>query len=186
MDLGSLFRSLASSDDTAYALSRDRRLLDANDGWKRFALANGGEALVPPPIGIRLDDVLPPSLRDVYVAAIERAFAARERWEHEYECSSPDVFRRFRMVAYPINDELLVCVHSLIVEARHALGESAALSAYAVGGVITTCAHCRRIKNPRGNLRWDWVPGFVAAPPPNLSHGLCEACFEFYDDSGEQ
>ncbi len=181
MDLDALFRALATSDDTAYVLSRDRRIVRTNDGWARFAAANGGDPIITAGHDLRLDDVLPEALRELFVTALERALATGQRWEHEYECSSADLYRRFRLVVYPVDGEHLLCVHSRLVEHPHVMeAADARASTYAVGGVITTCSHCRRIKNPQGISRWDWVPAFVAAPPPNLSHGLCEPCFEFY------
>lgn len=172
---------MVTSDDTVYVVSRDRRIVLVNDGWRRFALANGADAALARGEGLCLDDVLPAPLREPYIAALERAFVTGQRCEHEYECSRPDMFRRFRMVVYPVGGEELVCVHSLLVEEPHAReADDSLLSVYASDGLITTCSHCRRIRNPRGTLRWDWVPAFVAKPPPNLSHGLCEACSDFY------
>lgn len=181
MPLTSILAALATSDDTVYVLSRDRRIVQTNEGWARFARANGGGDALARASGTVLDDVLPPPLRERYVAALERAFVTGERWEHDYECSSPELLRRYRMVAYPISSEHLVCIHSLLVEHPHEREASAAsASTYAVNGLITTCSYCRRIANPSGTARWDWVPAFVAEPPPNLSHGLCEACFALY------
>jgi hypothetical protein len=28
--------------------------------------------------------------------------------------------------------------------------------------------------------RWDWVPGWVAESPEDISHGLCDACAAYY------
>jgi hypothetical protein len=47
-------------------------------------------------------------------------------------------------------------------------------------GVVSACANCRRVRNRRDLGRWDWVPAWVARPHPRTTHGLCDACLEFY------
>jgi hypothetical protein len=176
----SILSALEESDDVAFVLSPERLILRTNAGWDRFARANGGAALAGDAAdGMLLDAVLPAPLRAFYVDALSRALAMRERWEHDYECSSPDSFRQFRMVAYPFDGALLV-VHSLRLERPHDREVHEPADVYAVDGVIAMCSHCRRVRHPGGRLRWDWVPAYVREPPPNLSHGLCEPCCEFY------
>jgi hypothetical protein len=33
---------------------------------------------------------------------------------------------------------------------------------------------------------WDWVPGFLARLPENLTHGLCPICFRYYYPQGRE
>lgn len=178
--LSSLLPALDASDDVAYLLGPDRRIARVSPGWSRFALANGGGAA----LGrwergeAPLDDALPPPLRAFYLDAFARALESGEPWEHDYECSSDGAFRLFRMTAYPVEGRCLVVVHSLRVEAPHGGPEHPPGEAYAARGVVVSCAHCRRVRHPAG--RWDWVPAYVRAPPPNLSHGMCEPCCAFY------
>lgn len=179
--LNALLDSVAQSDDTAYVLDADRSILRTNPGWSRFALANGGVATLRPWRGVPIDALLPEPLRAFYVGAFERVLATGERWEHDYECSSDETYRRFHMVAYPVDGEFIVVVNSLRVERPHAREAHEPDDAgYAVDGVIRMCSHCRRVRNPRGHQRWDWVPAYVRHPPHNLSHGLCEPCCEYY------
>jgi hypothetical protein len=173
---------VAATDDTAYALTRDRRIVRTNEGWRRFASMNGGGGVIERwPVGSCIDDALPGPLRSFYVSAFRRTIESQERWEHEYDCSSLDVFRRFRMVVYPLEGEMLGVVHSPIVEHPHTWIEHSANGCdYAVNDVITRCAHCRRIRHPSDVRRWDWVPEYARSPPPNTSDGLCEPCAVFY------
>lgn len=182
LDIVPAFDELASSEDTVYVLSADRRLLRTNRGWARFASANGGQALLEhDPTGLLLDDVLPDSLRDLYVRGFEGALATSKPWEHEYECSSPRTFRRFRMIAYPSRDrQALLVVSSLLVEVPHpAEPFGPVASAYTHRGLITMCANCRRVRNVEADQRWDWVPAWVERMPTNVSHGLCPPCVRF-------
>ncbi len=180
--LVSLMRALSGSDDVAYVLAADRTILRTNQGWSRFALANGGASTLDRwPRGACIDDAIPEPLRAFYLGAFSRALASGERWEHDYECSSAETYRRFRMVAYPVEQQWLVVVNSLIMEEAMAREVCApCLTAYEADGVIGMCSHCRRVRNPAGHQRWDWVPAYVRSPPRNLSHGLCEPCYAFY------
>lgn len=182
VDLLALVRAVSTDADVSYVLSRELTLVRTNAAWTRFALANGGQDCVrrwrP---GTPMLDAIPDVLRPFYVAAYEKVWATGARWEHDYECSSAGVFRRFRMVVYPVQTDFLVVTNSLLVETSHTRQAHLARDAmYAVDGVITICAHCRRVRNPGLAARWDWVPDYLAMPPPNLSHGLCPPCMEFH------
>ena len=186
MGFSSLLQELATSVDSVCALSRDLRLVHTNDGWRRFARENGGgEVLAHWSSGVSIVDAIPSPLRAFYSEAFQHAFATGERWEHDYECSSADVYRQYRMVVYPFEGLFLVVVNALLIEAPHTREPSSPdPSVYRVDGVIGMCSHCRRVRNPNSQLRWDWVPDVVRAPPPNLSHGLCEPCACFYYGPG--
>jgi hypothetical protein len=47
-------------------------------------------------------------------------------------------------------------------------------------GLITQCAHCRRVQYPAKPDRWDWVPAWVHRSPPETTHGLCRVCFAYH------
>ena len=177
-----MIRTITESDESAYVLSSDLRILHTSKGWRTFALQNGGaEVLRRWPTGARIDAAWPPVLRGFYRDALASALAKGERWDHEYECSSPTEYRKFRMCVYPIEGARLAVVNSLVVAATHACDEPAPDpdEVYDVDGFVTMCSHCRRTSNPR-TLRWDWVPAYVETLPANASHGLCPTCFEFY------
>lgn len=180
--MNELFRTVEESDDVALVLSRDLRQVRTNGGWHRFAAANGGDAVLERwTPGTSILSAIPPVLPPFYVAGYERAFATGERWEHDYECSSAERFRQFRMVVYPARPSFLVVVHSLRVERPHDRAPSAPdLERYTVEGVVTMCSHCRRVRFPAGTARWDWIPELVSAPPAGISHGLCGPCIRFY------
>lgn len=180
--LDQLLASLSETDDVAYVLGPDRTILASNAGWSRFARDNGADGS----LGrwergdATFDDAVPEPLRAFYRDAFARALATGERWEHEYECSSDVTWRRYRMVVYPVDGRLVV-VNSLVAEAPHQRPECASNEAvYVSRGLIVMCSHCRRVRNPTGALRWDWVPAYVRSPPHNVSHGLCEPCEAFY------
>jgi len=176
----SLASAMADSDDSAYVLSSDWRILHVNKGWTSFAENNGGLATLRRwPVGARIDDAFVDPLREFYRDAYQAALDTGERWEHEYECSSPTEYRKFRMFVYPVAGSHLLVVNSLIVERPHPGADHACDAVYTVDGFLTMCANCRRTFNPRTN-RWDWVSAYVERMPARASHGLCPACIEFY------
>jgi hypothetical protein len=179
-DTHPMILALEQSDESAFVLSPDMCLLHISKGWTTFAENNGGEATLRRwPMGASIDDALPPPLREFYREAYATALRTGERWEHDYECSSPTVYRKFRMSVYPIDRLRLCVVSSLVVDVPHPAVPHAPDEIYAVDGFVTMCAHCRRTSNPR-TLLWDWVPAYVASMPSNASHGMCPTCMEFY------
>ena len=43
-------------------------------------------------------------------------------------------------------------------------------------GLIHQCAHCRRVRTVTRQVRWDWVPAWVAQRPADVGYTLCPAC----------
>lgn len=176
-----LLDSVQGSDDVAYLLSSDFRILSVNEGFWRFAQANGAIGLAESLGRQSIFVGVPQPLRDFYIGGFERARATGKPWEHEYECSSPERFRRFHMTVYWVEQDKYVVVHSRRIESAHSRLECAPSDArYVRDGVIKMCSHCRRVENPEGHESWDWVPDYVRQPTPRISHGLCPPCGAFY------
>lgn len=173
-----------------YALDRDLRIVYCNAAWDRFALENGGAGLERPlALGRPVMDSVPKVLHAFFEDGYRRTLSSRETWEHTYECSSPSVYRSFRMSTYPEPDGSgLVVVNSLVVAHPHDDAkrppQAPDLGLYVDDfGVLKMCSHCRRVSRVGEPARWDWVPAFVDAPPERVSHGLCGVCVHlFYPD----
>ena len=177
--LAETFSAIAASDNVSYILSKDLRILRTNSAWDRFALENGGEQiLVSWRPGASILAAIPELLRPFFVERFGRACATGERWEHDYECSSPERYRQFRMIAFPFGESFVV-THALRAEHAHDRETREPSEVYVQRGIVTMCAHCRRVR-ARPRERWDWVPMYVARPPARVSHGLCAPCAEYY------
>lgn len=177
--LMAVFRSLRDTGQTTYILSAERTLLRFNRAWDQFARANGGTELLSAwPRGSSLLAALPAPLRAFYTRGFEHTCKTGEPWEHVYDCSSDQVFRTFRMTAYPFGETLIV-THALLVERPHDREAFVPCDDYVSEGVTTMCAHCRLVKHVKLD-RWDWVPALVVAMPDNVSHGLCPPCASYY------
>ncbi len=167
---------------TVYGLTEDLRIGYVNRAWSAFAKANGASWNEGAwGIGSRLMDAIPDVLRPFYSGLFAQALSERAVVEHEYECSSPTQLRRFRMRVHPCDSGVLLVVHSRIEDHLHAdAGHPGGALYREADGLITQCSHCRRVQRIDGTREWDWVPEYVARPPPTISHGLCNLCVEYY------
>ncbi|MBK7769641.1 MAG: PAS domain-containing protein [bacterium] len=180
--------ALARQPDTIIGLDADLRLAFLNPAWFAFAAANGGGPAIVRDWGLGrcVLDACPPVIRDFYARALTAALQQDKHWDHDYECSSPDVRRHMRLTAYPLRDRGgLLVVHALIVATPRDTGQSAGTTItpadYADGnGIVHQCSHCRKIRRTSGPRHWDWVPELVANPSANTSHDLCDVCLDFY------
>lgn len=133
--------------------------------------------------GRALLDSIPAVLTRFYLEHLELVCRRREIWEHDYECSSNNLFRRFRMRVAPLSDssELLV-VNSLLFEGEHQAIVAARMPETYVSseGIVTMCSHCRRVRRMNDQSTWDWAPDYVAHPPHKISHGLCGICLDYH------
>jgi hypothetical protein len=153
-----------------------------NRAWTDFALANGG-ADVPARFGPGASYVgaIPDVLRGFFERAFAESLASGRPFEHDYECSSDQLFRTFHLRAMPVRERGLMLEHALRVEKAHeGPGEEHHATRYvASDGLVHQCAHCRRVRRA-GKETWDWVPAWTRSPPRHASHGLCKACYGFY------
>jgi len=180
-------------DDPAviYVLDRALNITYRNAAWDKFALRNGGGALTRDrQTGMNALDATPTPLLPFYTALYKAVLRDGNGMDHLYECSSDKIFRRFHMHVtrkeVPGTGHFLVVVNSLIVDKQHdkpkvrydlrILREE--------NGLITMCSHCRRVRLPKVDEGWVWVPDLVRNMPPEVSHGLCTVCFDIHYGSG--
>jgi hypothetical protein len=167
-----------------YLLDNDLRIKYCNKSWDDFADQNGGVHLRRTgQVGRCVLDSTAEPLKAFYQSAFDQALAESQPWQHQYECSSPGLYREFHMQVLPLHaPPSLVVVNSLVIERAHdrVIQPSLAVRYRSSVGVITMCMHCRRTRRRGQPDRWDWVPDFLVSPPDALSHGLCSTCFLYY------
>jgi hypothetical protein len=175
-------KAFAGDPATIYMVDSRLRILYCNAGWERFAEQNGGVGLRgTEQVGRPVLDAIPPPLRDFYQEGYRKVLEQGETWGHDYECSSPTLYRKYRMLVTPVasvNGALVV--NSLIVETPFPEEGVAARNHVDANGIVTMCCHCRRTRRAGADRVWDWVPSLVAEPPDNISHGLCQTCLGIY------
>jgi len=169
-----------------YGVTSELRLGYLNAAWFRFAADNGGEPHISADWSLGrsvLASVRGP-LRDFYASNYRACLDATVPWQHEYECSSTETYRRYHQIVYPLEARAgLLIVNSLVVERARDVAEPVPFEPEAyVGadGFITQCTHCRRVRRTAEPDRWDWIPVWVAEFPRETDHGLCGPCFRFH------
>jgi hypothetical protein len=175
--------TLEASEDVSCQLNNDLRICYCNPAWDRFAIANnGGSALSKFVLGSVIVDFVPPELIEFYTAAFASARDAIV--EFDYECSSPDLYRTFKMQILPTErPKGYTVIHALKIEERmEGIRPALALGAKYVtdAGIITVCSHCRRSRRVDAPGQWDWVPANLKPALRNVSHGLCPICHVYF------
>ncbi len=181
-------QTLEQERGAIYALDRDLRLCYLNPAWYTFAWDNQGEPDISQrfPVGTPLTAAIQGPLRDFYADAYRQVLHDGQVWEHNYECASDTIFRRFHQRAYPIDGgHAVVVVNNLVVshpyQQEHGPTTAPNESSYRNSdGLIVQCSHCRRVQHADSPDRWDWVPAWVAKIPPRTSHSLCYPCYEYF------
>jgi len=167
-----------------FSLDGNLNITYCNPAWDHFAMANGGQHLcVPAPIGRCILDYIAGPDREYFAKHYKRVIRQSEVWERDYECSSADVYRKFRLRVVPFRKKVgLAVLNSLIVEEPHQIAATAPVEeAYRrPDGLIVMCASCRRTRRIGPVEHWDWVPAFVEEFPPRTTHGVCLPCRELY------
>lgn len=180
-----VLQTLDSSVDAVCGVSPELTIEYVNHAWTAFMTSNGAAPVETCGVGANLLAVTPSILRPFYQAIFRRATETAEPVEHDYECSSPDEFRVYRMRVHPCRSGAFVVVHSLIRSAQHtAEGCKPIEQLYRNDrNVIVQCSNCRRVRRVAETVEkaaWDWVPAFVARMPTMTSHGICSICSDFY------
>lgn len=183
-----LRQGLEQSGNVSCVIDGALRLVYCNPAWDEFALHNNGEAAAASRvIGTNLLAAVPEPLMQLYEQLLAVARDTRQMRPLDYECSSANLYRLFRMEIRPIETTAgFVLVHALRVERPHGIDRetfSPDAARYANSrGLITMCAHCRKTKRASEPEVWDWVPAYLSplAPRTRITHGLCGPCLAYF------
>ena len=181
-----LFAALEAERASACLLGLDLSVQYVNEAWRRFARENGAPELggswrSAGPITRFFDR----PMRELFEARLARVLTRNQAWSYLYECSSPDVYRKFNMrVASTALRDGLIVVHSRVVDVApdtvdEALGDLVRIYTDE-RSLLVQCSGCSRVHHP-SESSWDWAPGLVTAERENVSHGICPTCdFQYY------
>ncbi|NTV51680.1 MAG: hypothetical protein HGA76_01515 [Candidatus Firestonebacteria bacterium] len=175
--------ALTQSEDVVYVVDEQMNLKAYNPAWETFALNNNGASVLEKyPLGKSITAAFPEKIRTHYVNGYSQALKTGDRFDQDYECSSPNQYRLFHQIAYPLPaGRGLVITNHLVVT-----GEINRMK-YAFGpkyrnadGFVVQCCHCRTVKNQADPERWDWVPSLVEHPDIKTLHSVCANCLDQY------
>jgi hypothetical protein len=178
------YARLEENPSLLYLLNPELKIVYCNKAWDRFAMQNGGmEWLRANVVGQSVLEATSGPLTGFYAEVFAKVTRDGRPWQHDFECSSPDVYRLFHMRALPLEGSSILIENSLRIEHPHGKDRPAMSPIEAMyrneHAIIVMCAHCRRTRR-KAMPRWDWVPAFVADSPTPVSHGLCETCRTYY------
>jgi hypothetical protein len=170
-------------------LNADLRIVYCNEAWKRQEREKSGAgASREELIGAAILDRVAEPLRPFYSRGISEVKKQGKEWEHDYELSSAEKLRMYRMKVKRVADDYVLLESRMEREAAHG-AERPAMPAVkslyvAESGTLTMCSHCRRARCAGlGRAVWDWVPEYLSAPPGRVLQGLCRECFaHFYPE----
>jgi hypothetical protein len=177
---------LESEQSIVYLLDSDLRLVYCNPAWDQFAAENHGDGLEwSGPRGTGILDAIAEPLRPFYKDGFRKVSETGEVWEHDFECSSSELYRMYHMQVKPLEATGgYLIINSLLVETPHGadrLAMPGTTSHYlGQGDIVKMCCHCRRTQRTDGSLTWDWVPRYLETPPGRVSHGLCTSCAAYF------
>jgi hypothetical protein len=185
---GTGFSEAALEFDPAiiFVLDANLRIVYCNRAWDVFARQNDGHGSYRSSVlGTSWINVIPDSLRDFYSDGVAGVHRSGKVWEHDFECSSPELLRRFHMRVLPLPEFHLLIENSSRVEAHHHKDLDSDTENFTYVnrfGVVTMCSHCRRSRraDPGQHKFWDWIPRFVRKTPDAVSHGLCPTCCAYF------
>ena len=193
----SRFASLNSHPSTVYGLDSEFNISYLNPAWFEFAEKNSNNIFDSNEwlLGRNVFDSIPETLgafyRNLFESSLKEEISPIISRQSEYECSSPELYRRFSMHLYPINKNGIVVVHSLLIEEPYVSPANEGQLKFDKrnyidkDGILHQCANCRRIQNLNDLERWDWIPKFIEQPYSNTSHAVCPPCRHHYYLSGE-
>lgn len=173
--------TLNNSLNTCIAVDRDFNMVFLNQAYFKFAEDNNGIEIHDRfNLGTNFLDAISGDFRKFYREFMQKTLDQSKPGSFDYECSSARVFRKFRLLAYPLQDRAgLLMEHSLIVSCEHDREAVPFEGKYYIDehGILHQCGHCRRIRN-LPTQRWDWCPG--AMDFKDVSHGMCDTCVDYY------
>lgn len=176
---------LERSPHPCFALTESLNICYCNPAWDRFAGENGGgtNVLANNVMHKPFLQYVPCELRGNFETLFFKSRALGRPQAQDYECSSAQTFRLYRMQIYPLQPGSgFAVVNSLRVAHPHTRFAHEPDEAQYLhdDGLMRMCANCRRTRRVDDPAAWDWVPDFVEHPRKNVSHSVCPFCAEYY------
>ena len=176
---------MESNPHACFALTESLDISYCNRAWDRFAIENGGRpnVLARNVMHKPFLEYVPGELIPNFQALFATVRSLGRPQAQDYECSSAEVFRLYRMQVYPLKAGCgFAVINSLRVVHPHTRAACDPDESKYVhnDGLIHMCANCRRTRHVNDPSAWDWVPDFLTHPADKVSHGICPFCAEYY------
>jgi hypothetical protein len=179
-----VLEALGTDSAVCYVLDSKLDIVYANPAWDKFARDNDGSHLTADAVkGTNIFQVIPRVLRPFYTRVFDEVRSRAVVWQHIYECSGPQRFRKFRMRIHLLNPNWLMVSNTLVVEED--LGWKAPAHDFVYRnrhGLIVMCANCRSSQRRDNPSQWDFCSAHLRVPPASLGvhAGLCPTCRGYF------
>lgn len=174
---------MVESSPVCYLLDRNDLILEVNDAWAEFAVANNGTGLLPPAIIGRSvwDFVHDPVTTLIYRGLHERIRSGHGPARFAFRCDSPSVRRLLEMTMTLGADGSLACVVGTRAIQHRPSQSILDQDDPGTGQILRICSWCKRMPDGEGEwveieealARLDLLAGQV---PQAVTHGICDAC----------
>ncbi|MGZ4872113.1 MAG: hypothetical protein ACXVK3_09495, partial [Candidatus Angelobacter sp.] len=114
--------AVESSPHACFCLTESLDFCYCNSAWDRFALENGGglDVLAAAVLHKPFLQFVPDDLRENFKNLFHRVRTLGRLQSQDYECSSPQLFRVYRMQVYPLQPGCgFVVINSLVILHPH-------------------------------------------------------------------
>jgi len=172
---------LENSPHLGYLVNSELKLIYANKQHQLIAEKNGAPDLIQKfGYGSLILNAISGPQKDYFETVFRTALTSPQPVTIDYECPTPDTYRDFRMIIYPLADKRgLYFEHSLLLERSHdrqavPFSKTDYLDEH---NIAHQCGHCRRTRNLKTDS-YNWVPD--AFEIRQVSHGLCPTCLSYH------
>jgi hypothetical protein len=176
--------ALAASHETSYRIDAEDCITAVSEGWIEFAKENGGRLLLPPEIigTVLWDWITDAQTRHVYRTLLQRVRASSSVMRFQFRCDSPAERRLLQMKIVPeANGAVTFRTEVVSKHSRNAV-ELLDTTFARSRSLLKICGWCMRVENENSWLEIeDAIPVlrlFEAPRLPNLTHGMCPACYD--------
>jgi len=179
-----VLKALETDSAVCYVLDSNLDIAYANPVWDQFAKDNDGSDLTADAVhGTNIFQVIRRILRPFYTRVFDEVRSRAMVWEHIYEGSGPQRFRKFRMRVHLLNPDWLMVSNTLLVEED--LGWKAPAHDFVYRnrrGLIVMCTNCRSSQRTDDPRQWDFCYAHLKVPPASLGvrAGLCPTCRGYF------
>lgn len=175
-----------------YRIDSADRIIDVNDAWAVFAVANSGEHLLPPGVlgSALFAAISDASTREVYRLLLQRVRKDRTPLRFRFRCDGPRQRRLLQMTVSGSTDNVVAFSTLLIASTKRPAVRLIDAAQPRTDALLRVCGWCMRVAMP--DDRWTEVGqaiavmGLLEQPSlPQITHGMCPRCFETLDKALE-
>lgn len=178
--------SLSRSENTIIGIDRDLKVNLLNDAYYQFALQNNGEDIKERfSLGSNILSAISGEQREYYKYLFRKLFDSNKHHSHDYECSSVEKYRLYKMFLYPSKDNVVLLLEHTRIEEKPINQKEISSDPKDFidkNNVMVQCGHCRKVRNIH-NKQWCWLKESFTYK--RISHTICNICFDtyYYDDN---